>query len=232
MKGDINTEVLEYISGMDEYNRWIFERIRPFCGQRILEVGCGIGNLTQFFADRELVVGVDMDKDHVRMIKNKFRGRKNMFFDAKRIEDVNAREYKKHGFDTILCLNVLEHIEDDSEALRKFRGLLVPGGRLVLQVPAFQWLYNCLDKHIDHYRRYSKKVLVGRTLKAGFRTEHCSFMNVWGIPGWYWNGSIMKKRILPEGQLKGFDRILPLLKLLDKPFNNIAGLSIIYSGRK
>jgi 2-polyprenyl-3-methyl-5-hydroxy-6-metoxy-1,4-benzoquinol methylase len=232
MKGEISTTVLKRIERMDHYNSWIFQRIAPFCGERILEVGCGIGNMTQFFSGRELVVGIDIDKDHIAAIRKKFAGRKNMKFECIPIEKVSTKEYSKYRFDTILCINVLEHIKNDSAALAKFKSLLSPGGRLVLQVPAFQFLYNPLDKNIYHFRRYSMKPLIKKTQKAGFQTEHCSFMNIFGIPGWFLNGTILRRKILPSSQLHGFDKVLPILKLLDKPFNRIAGLSIIYAGLK
>lgn len=229
---DWGAVALKRMSAMRRYNGWIYEVIRPFFGKRILEVGCGIGNMTGFFADRELVVGVDIDSNHIKEIKKIFKGKPGLHFFLKDISKIKAKEFENFRFDTIVCLNVLEHIKDDVSALKLFYDLLAPGGRLILQVPAYPRLFGSLDKSILHFRRYSRKMLLVKTVKTGFHSEYCSYMNVFGIPVWFWNGKIMRKQVVPEEQLKGSDVFVPLLKFLDKPFNNIAGLSIIYSGIK
>lgn len=232
MSQDWGPLALQRMSTMPRYNGWIYERIAPYAGQRILEVGCGIGNLTHFLINRELVIGIDIDSNHIKYVKDIFKTKANMQFILTDINKVSINEFKKYKFDTIVCLNVLEHIKNDMKALGIFYELLSPGGRLLLQVPALPRLFSSLDSSISHFRRYSKKSLLVKTNVAGLQTEHCSYMNIFGILVWFWNGKIMQKNIVPEEQLKGSDVFVPLLKLLDKPFNNIAGLSIIYSGIK
>ncbi len=232
MAEHIGTETLKRIAAMRNYNSWIIERIEPFVGQRVLEVGCGIGTMTQFFTDRELVVGIDIDPKQVAMIRRAFKGKKHMQFAVEDIEKIDVQEYAAKRFDTIICLNVLEHIQDDAKALRIFHKLLAPGGRLVLQIPAYPFLYSTLDKNIHHFRRYTKRNLLAKTEQAGFTTAHCSYMNVFGIPGWFVNGRLLRRKILPAEQLKGFDKLLPVLKRVDRLFNRWGGLSIIYAGQK
>ena len=142
MKRDIGRETLKRISAMRNYNSWIYERLKPFVGQRILEVGCGIGNMTQFFTDRDFVMGVDIDAKQISMIKQVFKGKNNMQFKVVNIENANPKNFRKHKFDTIVCLNVLEHIKNDRRTLKKFHDLLAPGGTLVLQIPAYPSLYS------------------------------------------------------------------------------------------
>jgi SAM-dependent methyltransferase len=232
MAENTGKETLERIKPMRNYNRWIYERIAPFVGQRVLEVGCGIGNMFQFFADRERVVGIDIDPKQVAMIKKAFKGKENIRFAVEDIEKIDVKKYAREKFDTIICLNVLEHIRNDAKALRIFQRILAPGGTLVLQIPAHKFLYSTLDRGLSHFRRYTRKGLLSKTMRAGFTTAHCSYMNIFGIPGWFVNGRLLRRNILPAGQLKGFDRLLPILKRLDRAFNRVAGLSIIYAGRK
>ena len=126
---------------------------------------------------------------------------------------------------------MLEHIKDDAAALRCFRDILVPGGRLVLLVPACPSLYSKIDAGLDHYRRYSRAELGSKLEVAGFRVEHAGFLNLPGALGWFMNGRILRRNMLPKYQLKLFDLFVPLLKIerrLKIPF----GLSLLAVGRK
>lgn len=228
----IGTETLKRISEMKHYPAQIFSRINKFVGQRILEIGCGIGTMTNFFAGRELVIGIDIDADQLRMTRERFKNRKNLKFIKQDILKLEPAKYKKHKFDTIICINLLEHIRDDAAALKKFHDLLVPGGKLIIQVPAMQSLYSSLDKNLEHYRRYSRKELIGKASEAGFKSIYWAYINFAGIFGWFVNGKILRKKILPAGQLKGFDALLPAARLMDIPFRKVAGLGLVYIGEK
>jgi 2-polyprenyl-3-methyl-5-hydroxy-6-metoxy-1,4-benzoquinol methylase len=232
MNNNTGTKTLQQIQKMQAYNQWIFERISKFCRNRIFEAGCGIGTFTQQLKDRELVVGIDCNKKNIALSRQMLKKHNNVRLILDKIEDIRTNEYAKYQFDTILCLNVLEHVEDDGKALNIFNSLLAKNGRIVLQVPAWKFLFNSLDRNLSHHRRYTKKSLLKLTEKAGFVTEHCSFMNVLGMIGWFINGNILRKSILPANQLIGLNTIVPFIKQFDKLFNQIAGISIIYVGKK
>jgi SAM-dependent methyltransferase len=119
------------------------------------------------------------------------------------------------GFDSIVCLNVLEHVEDDARALRHLHDLLAPNGRLVLIVPALQSLYGEIDRAIGHYRRYERADLVEKLRAAGFSIEHHSAFNVIGALGWFVNGRLLKRRTVPGVQARINDCLVPLLRLED-----------------
>jgi SAM-dependent methyltransferase len=125
-----------------------------------------------------------------------------------------------------VCLNVLEHIEDDRATLADMYSLLAPGGRLVLLVPAFQRLYSSLDVHLRHFRRYEKDDLAQKIRDAGFTLDDLRFANRPGILGWWLNGKVLRRRVLPRGQLLAFKFLMPLLRREEKQ-PPTAGLSLI-----
>ena len=128
------------------------------------------------------------------------------------LEPSAREEIRALAIDTIVCCNVLEHIEGDEAALADMHSLLVPGGRLALLVPALQRIYGTLDEHLRHFRRYEKAELEGKVRAAGFTLEDCRFLNRPGVFGWWLNGRVLRRRVLPKGQLRAFRWIVPLLK--------------------
>jgi len=126
---------------------------------------------------------------------------------------------------------VLEHIEDDRGTLADMLAILQPGGRLVLLVPALQWLYGSLDEQLLHFRRYEKTELLEKLGAAGFAIEDCRFVNRVGILGWYINGRVLKRRVLPRAQLQAFKLLLPLLRCEEKNPPS-TGMSLLAIARK
>jgi SAM-dependent methyltransferase len=141
-----------------------------------------------------------------------------------------ARHFGK--FDTVFALNVVEHISDDAKALNNCYKLLAEGGQVVILVPSFQKLYNRLDRELGHYRRYTKSTLSRVFSSTDFQVVHKQYFNFAGIFGWYISGAILKKKIIPGNQMKLYNFLLPVLKIMDKAVFNQAGLSTIMVGRK
>ena len=145
--------------------------------------------------------------------------------------DFDPAPIAARGIDTILCLNVLEHVEDDLGALRRLHAALVPGGRLLLLVPAHQRLYGAIDRAIDHYRRYDRAGLVARLQEAGFQVEHSAFFNRLGVLGWYLNSVVLRRTRVPGVQVHLQNVLVPILRAesaLPLPF----GLSLIAVARR
>lgn len=135
-------------------------------------------------------------------------------------------------FDTIFALNVYEHIEDDLLAAQNAKKLLKKGGKLVLLVPAYQWLYNNFDKELYHFRRYTKSSL-GKLIKnSGYNLQKTWHFNFVGIFGWFFSGRILGKGSIPEGQMGLYNKLVPIFKLFDKVLFNQVGLSVIAVGEK
>jgi len=206
---------LARMAKLEPYNRWLVDRFRGALGRRILEIGAGFGNMTRHLTEeRELVVASDLDPVAVEYLKGTFREKEDVRVASYRFPlDAKAREeIRGFGIDTLVCCNVLEHIEDDRSTLEDMREVLGPGGRLVLLVPALARLYGSLDVHLRHFRRYEKAELEEKLRTAGFAIEDCRFLNRPGVFGWYVNGRLLRRKVLPRNQLRAFKLLLPLLR--------------------
>jgi len=228
---------LETISKADKFNRWMFDAIYPFCKGRILEIGSGIGNISQFFIGANASITLsDIRENYCTHLKEKFT-------DAPALEDVilinlanpdfenTYRQYEK-AFDTVFALNVVEHIEDDVLALKNCHFLLKDGGTLLILVPAYQSLYCGFDKELGHFRRYTSKTLRKIFEVNNFYIKHSRYFNVMGILGWIFSGKILRKKTIPEGQMGPYNTLVPVFKIIDKMFFQGLGLSVILVGKK
>jgi hypothetical protein len=110
--------------------------------------------------------------------------------------------------------------------------LLKTGGTLVILVPAYQFLYNKFDKELEHYRRYTKASLNSLFKKANFKIIHNQYFNAIGILGWFVSGRLLGNNLIPEDQMKAYNTLVPIFRILDKLVLNIFGLSVITVGKK
>ncbi len=218
---------------LEPYNRWLADRFRAAVGARVLEIGAGFGNMTRQLIGRELVVASDLDPVALEYLRGVFRDDAAVRIASYRfpLDEAGRAQIRALAVDTIVCLNVLEHIEDDTATLADLHSVLPAGGRLILIVPALARLYGTLDEHLRHFRRYEKAQLEEKIEDAGFALEDCRFLNRPGILGWYVNGKILRRRVLPAGQLAAFRLLLPLLKREEtKP--PPVGMSLLAIARK
>jgi SAM-dependent methyltransferase len=207
----IGAATLERLSAAPAYNRWMFDRLRPWVGRRVLEIGAGIGNMSAFLVDRERVVLSDTEPAYLARLRERFNARPNVTVVELRLPDPDGR-LAAERLDTVLCLNVLEHIADDAASLRTMRALLAPGGRLVLLVPALRALYGTLDEALGHDRRYTRRELASKLDDAGFRIARLEYFNLAGVPGWWFTGRVLRRRLIPAGALRWYDALVPLFR--------------------
>ena len=221
---------LRRMQALHRYNAWLAELVEPFLGPTVLEVGAGIGNMTRVIARQHEVVATDVDPRYLdslrRLFKNDGRVRIAHF-------DLDREPTGDTGgpFDSVVCLNVLEHIEDDVAALERMREQLRPGGRVVLIVPALQALYGELDRAIHHFRRYERPDIEARLRAAGFEIEHVSAFNALGVPGWFLNGRVLRRKSLPGVQARLNSLLVPLLRV-ERKLGLPWGLSLLAVGRR
>jgi len=213
-KGDVGLRTLRRMASLAPYNRWLHERFEPHLGNRILEVGSGVGNQTRWFIDKERVIASDIESHYVRELRANFGGRKNVRIAGFRfpLSEADRADLLAERIDTIVCLNVLEHIEDDGGTLRDFARVLPEGGRLALLVPAMPSLFGSLDVNLHHFRRYDRERLQGLVTEAGFAVDQIRYLNRPGVAGWWLNSRLLKRKVLPKQQLGAFRWLLPLLK--------------------
>ena len=185
-------------------------------GQRVVEVGCGVGNFTATLLDREAIIAVDNDVDCLDRLRDRFSNRPNLHVFAADASDDAFLEVARFQPDSCACLNVLEHIEDDRKALRNMAAVLAPGGVVVLLVPAFPSLYGLIDRNLGHWRRYRRGSLAGLAEAAGLRLRRIHYMNTIGFFGWWVNARVLRRDTQSAGQIEVFDRLLvPLMSRLE-----------------
>ncbi len=226
----IGRQTLEVLKRTGGYNTWLFRQLQPHLGRRVLEVGSGIGNLSRLLLDRERAVLTDLDPDYLLALERDFGAFENVTVTPFDLRQPPSPTITAAKVDTVFSCNVLEHVEDDLAALRHMRQALVPGGRLVLLVPAHPFAYGTLDRGLDHFRRYDRQTLRDRLTAAGFEVESLYSLNALGLAGWFVNGRLLKRRQLPRNQVGLMDRLLPLLdaeRRLELPF----GLSLVAVAR-
>jgi SAM-dependent methyltransferase len=229
----VGSETLRRMATVGRYNDWIWDRLSPYVGRRILEVGCGLGNFTHYFLDRDLVVSVDPVPEAIETVSGRFLHHDHMVPTVGDItDDALIARLKGCHFDTVVCLNVLEHIPDDEKALANMHQALAPGGRLLLLVPQGRALYGTLDYYLDHYRRYKYSEVLRLMRAAGFTIEDSFSMNIPGMFGWYLNSRILRRSILPSGQLKLFNTITPVVRGIEERIKVPVGISVVAIGRK
>ena len=221
------------MSRLEPYNRWLVSRFDGAVGRRVLEIGAGFGNITRHLRGRELLVASDLDPVALEHLKGTFRDDPSVRIASYRfpLDPAERDEIRRLRIDSVVCLNVLEHIEDDRRTLADMYEVLEPGGRLVLLVPAFQSLFGTLDVHLRHFRRYEKAELESKIREAGFAIEDLRFVNRPGIFGWWLNGKLLRRRVLPRSQLLAFKLMMPMLER-EKENPPTAGLSLIARARK
>jgi glycosyltransferase involved in cell wall biosynthesis len=210
---DIVYQTLQKMKRLHRYNHWIFLKFRPFLGRRVLEIGSGIGNITKFLLDRDLIIATDVEPKYLTLLKNTFGNYKKFMIGYLEITGAEMERYRSYHVDSVVCFNVLEHIEQDETALRKIFDLLEPGGRLLLLVPSHPWLYGSLDRHLGHRRRYGKKELRNKLEAMGFKVIFLEYFNRIGILGWFLNSKILRRKRLPSFQLRIYNLLVPLFRL-------------------
>lgn len=221
---------LESMSQAIWFNQWTFGLFRPYITGSVLEIGCGIGNFTGKLTDYKNVYAIDIEKHYVTTVKKKY-AKLGIHVGEGDIE-TNKYFFQQKTFDTQICLNVLEHIQNDSKALRNMYRLLSPGGHLVLLVPAHQILYGEIDRAIGHFRRYSLPNLTEKLRGFGFHIIESRNINMLGAAGWLIAGKIMREPTVDERKIRLFNLIarftLPLENVIPPPF----GTSILVIAEK
>lgn len=229
-------ETLLSVAKADKLNQWMYEKIRPYTEGNILELGSGLGNISKFFIHEGATITLsDIDEDYLIHLKKEFSDQSNvkglLSIDLQK-ENFNSIYFDlKESFDTVFLLNVMEHLENDKVALQNLNFLLKSNGMLIILVPAYSFLYSELDKQLGHYRRYTKKSLIQKITEQHFTVEKSFYFNLMGIPAWLY-GKIIKLKVLPSGEMKFYNNLVPFAKLLDKICFNKAGLSVIAIAHK
>ncbi|MFB3737369.1 MAG: class I SAM-dependent methyltransferase [Candidatus Velamenicoccus archaeovorus] len=211
------------------YRRYLIELLQPHLGRRILEVGSGLGDLAAELDGCEHLTVTDVDARCLELLRQRFADRADV--------DVVALDLREPppalpDVDTVLAVNVLEHIEDDRGALRRMAGLTRPGGTVVLFVPAFPSLYGPHDRAAGHVRRYVPGTLRSAITEAGLRIEHLRTVNFLGGIAWWLAVRVGGCASPRKGLVELYDRVaVPLVRLMERRWNPPFGQSILCVAR-
>ncbi|HEV2388249.1 MAG TPA: glycosyltransferase [Candidatus Acidoferrales bacterium] len=223
-------EILERLARAPRFSRWMADVLRPWVGQRVLEIGAGTGNLTVQLTPRQLYWATDVNPFYVAALEKLQESRPYL-----RVGATNACRAESfppvHDFDTVVCLNVIEHLSDDVGALRNILDALAPGGHAVVLAPRGQWLYGTLDRVLGHCRRYSLSQLEAVGRAAGFEPELALRFNRLGTVGWFLNGKLLRRRTFGLWQVKFLNLWTPVLRRVDR-WLPLPSLSLIAVFRK
>ena len=219
---------LDHLGNAAQFNEWVFSRFRRHLGRRILEIGCGNGNFTVLMAATGYqVTGCDIHASYVAQAAR----RVSQYPAAEAIlADATVADFGR-AYDTVVLLDVLEHVQDDAALLRRLRAILPQGGHLILKVPAFSFLFCDMDRAIGHFRRYSKASLRLCLEEAGFEIVEQDYFNIAAMAGWFINGRLLGRVTPPEGQIATFERLVPFLRRFERLFRLPLGASLIATAR-
>jgi 2-polyprenyl-3-methyl-5-hydroxy-6-metoxy-1,4-benzoquinol methylase len=223
----IGSNTLNVISKAQKFNRWMYQTVQPYLKGNILEIGSGLGNLTDFFrANQKQITPSDYSNEYVTFLQSKYPDVKSLQIDLTQSEFTENNPSLKGAFDSAFALNVIEHIEDDVLALSNMAKLVKKEGKMVVLVPAYQFLYCKFDKNLGHYKRYNKKSLIETVQKANLKVVDAFYFNAFGILGWWLFGKVLNKEHIGE-EMGLYNLLVPVFKVIDKILNRKVGLSVV-----
>jgi len=214
------------------YNAWMFHTVEPYAGKRILEIGAGIGTFTEFLAAKEYVSATDIDPDCLAELSRRFECMPNIEIHPLDISSRNGETLAEgKAYDTVICLNVLEHIRDDVQALSNIRAI-APEGSLLLVVPALPVLYGVEDRAVGHYRRYTKAEIAEKLHSAGYRTEKLFYFNSLGALFWFLKNRILNSPPTTSRNVAIYDKFfVPVLARIESAISVPFGQSLVAIGK-
>jgi glycosyltransferase involved in cell wall biosynthesis len=234
MSDDVYTEdehgsaILARLSRAHRFNRWMADTIRPYTGEHVLEIGAGVGNLTETLIPRREYVASDINPLYLATLASLRAGRPYLraTHTDVTIADTFPRSVRTEGFDTVICLNVIEHVPDDAGALANIRDVLASDGRAIVLVPQGPWNYGTLDEVLGHVRRYTPETLGALGAAAGMDLEVMIEFNRVGTAAWFLNGRVLRRKHFGLGQVLTLNAITPAMKAVDAWFP-LPSLSLI-----
>jgi len=214
---DPAADMLEAMSGARNFNRWMADTISPWVRGDAIELGAGIGNLTVMLANKcRSYLATDTDPDHLSELRSRTAYLPKVKLGMCELSSSSDMAPLKDTADTVICLNVLEHVADDVSGLNNIYECLRPGGVAIILVPQGQSAFGSLDEVLEHKRRYSEQELRRKMSDAGLEVKHLIEFNRATWPGWYLNSKILRRRTLSRFQLTCFDMSVPLWRRIDR----------------
>ncbi|HSX16793.1 MAG TPA: methyltransferase domain-containing protein [Patescibacteria group bacterium] len=233
---DYEGEDFEAMSLAVKYYAWIVDTIKPHLGSHIVEIGAGAGVFSQFLLDRakpKTLTLVEPSKRNHNKLKQNIASTKKT-----KVSTINSylkgnEKALKDKVDTFVYINVLEHVQDDHEEMKRVADTLQKGGKAIIFVPALRGLYSEFDKSIGHYRRYNKKRLKSLAESAGMEVVTIRYMDMIGIFPWWLSMVIMKNKKLKPGLVRLYDTLsVPFIRTLEGIIEAPVGKNVLLVAKK
>jgi glycosyltransferase involved in cell wall biosynthesis len=223
------SQILGRMARAPRFSRWMADVIRPYCGTRVLEIGSGTGSITRQLVPRHRYVASDVNPLHLHTLRALRGDRPYLDTQFCDVTDLASFPRVEGGFDTVIALNVIEHVQSDREALANIRSALAPGGCAIVLVPQGEDLFGTLDEVLGHKRRYSEASLGRLAVEAGFTVRTMVRFNRIGTPAWWLNGKVLRRRSFGLFQVMALNLLTPLFRLVDTslPFAPLSLVAVL-----
>ena len=222
---------LEGLADARNYYGWLLRRFSPFVGAHVIEIGAGTGTFSEFLLTLpqvERLVAIEPSENNFPILSRRL---------ARDPRASPVKGYLRHAppgsADTLVAVNVLEHVERDDEFLREAWEKARPGGTMLLFVPAVPAIFGSLDTAFEHFRRYTRESLRRRVETAGWHIEVLGYMNLPGILTWFVAGKVLRRTSIGKPETRLYDRlVVPIAAAIEDRVPVPIGQSLIAIGRK
>ncbi|WP_242392061.1 glycosyltransferase [Anaeromyxobacter oryzisoli] len=223
------SQILGRLARAPRFNAWMADTIRPFCGQKVLEIGSGTGNLTRRLVPRDTYVASDVNPLYLQTLNGLTVDRPYLEVTLTDVTKGESFPQVPDGFDTVVCLNVIEHVDDDRGSLENIRRVLARNGKAIILVPHGPGLLGTLDEVLGHRRRYTEETLRQLAADAGFDVLEVLRFNRVGWFAWWLNGKVLRRHTFGLGQILMLNVLTPIFRLVDKamPFPPLSLIAIL-----
>ncbi|MEZ4657503.1 MAG: methyltransferase [Caldilineaceae bacterium] len=222
---------LEAMSFATNYHRWIFEHFTPYLGQNVAEIGAGTGNFSQLLLTSPIhhLTTFEPSNDMFPLLHQKLRNIPRAATVNDYFGSVSHRYIRQ--FDSVVYVNVLEHIEHERLELDFVRKTLKSNGHICIFAPALPFLYSEFDASIGHKRRYQKDQLVNLVESAGYKIVRVKYFDIAGILPWYFNFVLLRKTLTPAN-VNLYDKlVVPVMRVIEKLMVVPAGKNLLLIGQ-
>ena len=226
---------LEAMSFAVNYHRWILSIFEPYLGARVVEVGAGTGSFSELLLERRLesLSLVEPSTAMYQQLCERVAESQNVTTYNDVFENVAEEIRLAERPDSIIYVNVLEHIADDVHELSVINKTLDAGGRIFIFVPALRWLHGSYDRQINHFRRYTRTELEKKCVAAGFKVIASRYFDLFGVLPWWVKYKVLQSNNMEPGAVRFYDqRVVPIAKVLETTLSPPLGKNVLLIGEK
>jgi SAM-dependent methyltransferase len=230
---------LEAMAEASNYHRWILGIFAPYLGRHVAEVGAGLGSFSELILSHHVCESLSLVEPSSEMYQQLDARARQM--PAKPLVETYHAGFPeaaplikaRHSLDSVIYVNVLEHIADDELELDAIYQALSDHGRVFLFVPALPRLYGAFDERVGHLRRYTKRELERKLERAGFQTIVSTYFDLVGVAPWWFKYRLLKSATMEPGGVRFYDRyVVPAARRFESVIHPPIGKNVIVVAEK